>query len=441
MAEWTLEGAPESNSMERRNPHSLKGGIYDGIWTRGLRPKRVVPRISEIFVPDRFYPVRDFCLSVWLKIFMKRRKDMKRTERLTNNVVRNAGRAMAIVLTAAMLAGCGASASETTAAQSVAQETAQASEAARTEAESTDATYTIGIGQFAEHGSLDNCREGFLAGLEEEGFVEGENLTVDYDNANADGSIATQIMQSYVGSDVDLICAIATPMAQSAYAVTRDTDIPVIYTAVTDPAAAELVKEDGSPIGDITGTSDKLPVAEQLEMIRAMLPEARVLGIMYTTSEANSESSVAEYKELASEYGFEIYELGISTQADIPLAADTMIQNVDCITMITDNTVVASLPIILEKAKAASMPVFGSEIEQVKKGCLAAMGLDYIELGKQTGRMAAKVLRGEAKAADMSYEIIEDASFYGNSEVAASLGITIPETYAEGGEIFDSIEQ
>ena len=231
---------------------------------------------------------------------------MKRTERLTNNVVRNAGRAMAIVLTAAMLAGCGASASETTAAQSVAQETAQASEAARTEAESADATYTIGIGQFAEHGSLDNCREGFLAGLEEEGFVVGENFTVDYDNANADGSIATQIMQSYVGSDVDLICAIATPMAQSAYAVTRDTDIPVIYTAVTDPAAAELVKEDGSPIGDITGTSDKLPVAEQLEVGKRFFsrkyPDMRYLAYFqaYTNTYAPLDSLKRMYEEALS---------------------------------------------------------------------------------------------------------------------------------------------
>lgn len=293
--------------------------------------------------------------------------------------------------------------------------------------------FTIGIGQFAEHGSLDNCREGFLLGLAEEGFVEGENLTVDYDNANADGSIATQIMQSYAGSGTDLICAIATPMAQAAYAVTRDTDIPVIYTAVTDPGAAELIKADGSSVGNITGTSDKLPVAEQLEMIRAILPEARVLGIMYTTSEANSESSVAEYKELSTEYGFEIYELGIATQADIALAADTMIQEVDCITMITDNTVVASLPVILDKAASAGVPVFGSEIEQVKKGCLAAMGLDYVELGKQTGRMAAKVLKGEAKASELPYELIEGASFYGNSAVAESLGIELPAGYTEVG--------
>ena len=373
---------------------------------------------------------------------------------------RKASLAVAAALIALSLMGCGGSSEGNGSAGTAAAQTtaAQASEDGASEAEAgsseskspaaetagtetAEGSYSIGIGQFAEHGSLDNCREGFLTGLAEEGIVEGENLTVEYDNANADGSIATQIMQSYVGADVDLICAIATPMAQSAYAVTRDTEIPVIYTAVTDPGAAELVKEGGSSVGNITGTSDKLPVEEQLEMIRAILPEAKVLGILYTTSEANSEASVAEYKELAPDYGFEIYEIGIGTQADIPLAADTMLEKADCITMITDNTVVASLPVILNKAEAKKIPVFGSEVEQVRKGCVAAMGLDYIELGKQTGRMVAKVLKGEAEASEMSYELIEGASFFGNSAAAAKLGIELPAEYAESGEVFDSISE
>ena len=386
---------------------------------------------------------------------MKRELTNVMTGKMEAGVLRRkASLAIAAALIALSLMGCGGSsegngpagtaAAQTTEAQASetgAEENKAADEDTETAAEASESSYSIGIGQFAEHGSLDNCREGFLMGLAEEGIVEGENLTVEYDNANADGSIATQIMQSYVGADVDLICAIATPMAQSAYAVTRDTEIPVIYTAVTDPGAAELVKEDGSSVGNITGTSDKLPVEEQLEMIRAILPEAKVLGILYTTSEANSEASVAEYKELASDYGFEIYEIGIGTQADIPLAADTMLEKADCITMITDNTVVASLPVILNKAEAKKIPVFGSEVEQVRKGCVAAMGLDYIELGKQTGRMAAKVLKGEAEASEMSYELIEGASFFGNSAAAAKLGIELPAEYAESGEVFDSISE
>ena len=289
---------------------------------------------------------------------------------------------------AALLAGCssseGGNAAGTTAAAS-----------ADTAAGAAEGSYTIGIGQYAAHGSLDNCREGFLEGLAEEGFVEGENLTVLYENAQADGSIASQIATNLASQKVDRLCGIATPMAQSAYGVGRRNDIPVIYTAVTDPVAAELANADGTPVGEVTGTSDKLPVEEQLEMIRAILPDAKTIGILYTTSEVNSISTIEEYKAAAPDYGFEIVETGISTTADVPLAADALLGQVDCLSNLTDNTVVASLPVLLDKANALGIPVFGSEIEQVRIGCVASMGLDYIELGRQTGRIAAAILSGE----------------------------------------------
>lgn len=303
-------------------------------------------------------------------------------------------------------------------------------------------SYTIGISQFAEHGSLDNCREGFLMGLEEEGIKEGENLTVDYKNAAADMGTAGQISDSFVSDKVDMICAIATPTAQSAYNAAMDADIPVIYTAVTDPVAAELATEDGKAVGEVTGTSDKLPVEVQLQMIRKMLPDAKKIGIMYTTSEANSLSTIKEYKKLAGTYDFEIVEKGISTTADVPLAAEDLLNNADCLTNLTDNTVVASLPTILEKANDKKIPVFGSEIEQVKIGCLAAEGLDYIALGKQTGKMAAKVLKGEEKASGMPYEIITEPGFYVNTKVAENLGITVPAELSDSAvESFSEITE
>lgn len=301
-------------------------------------------------------------------------------------------------------------------------------------------SYTIGISQFAEHGSLDNCREGFLQGLENEGIVEGENLTVEYQNAAADMGTASQISDAFVSDKVDLICAIATPTAQSAYNAAMDTDIPVVYTAVTDPVAAELADEDGNPVGNVTGTSDELPIKEQLEMIRQILPDAEKVGIMYTTSEANSISALETYKELAGDYGFEIVESGISTTADISLAADDLISKVDCITNLTDNTVVASLPTILEKANEKGIPVFGSEIEQVRIGCLAAEGLDYVALGEQTGEMAAKILKGEAQASEMPYETTSEPGFYVNMKVAENLGITVPDELTQSAvESFDEI--
>lgn len=304
----------------------------------------------------------------------------------------------------------------------------------------TEVAYTIGIGQFAVHGSLDNCREGFLLGLAEEGIEEGKNLTVIYENANADGAMSSQIASNFLAKKADLICSIATPMAQSAYSTARKESVPVIYTAVTDPVSAELAKADKTPVGEVTGTSDKLPVTAQLAMIRKVLPEAEKIGILYSTSEINSLSAIEEYKASAAEYGFEIIESGVSAVADVPLAAVQLAEKVDCINNLTDNTVVSALQVVLDAAAKKGIPVFGSEVEQVKAGCLASVGLDYIALGKQTGHMAARVLKGEAKASEMKFEIIEGGSFYGNTKVAETLGIPLPEDLiADAAEMFSEI--
>ena len=287
----------------------------------------------------------------------------------------------------------------------------------------------IGIGQFAQHGSLDNCYTGFVEGLAEAGFVEGQNLTIVPQNAQADMGIAQQIAAQFAAEKVDMMVGIATPMAQACYNA-ADGAIPTIFTAVTDPVAAGFVKEDGTAAGEVTGTSDALPVEAQLKMIRAMLPDATKIGILYTTSEVNSISAIAEYKALAPAYGFEIVESGISTTADIPLALDALLSKVDCLTNLTDNTVVSALALVLDKANAAGKPVFGSEIEQVKLGCAAAEGLDYIALGRQTGLMAAKVLKGEAKAIEIPYEIITEPQLYVNSEALAKFGIVLSDELA-----------
>ena len=168
-----------------------------------------------------------------------------------------------------------------------------------------------------------------------------------------------------------------------------DSEIPVVYTAVTDPVAAKLAKDDGTAVGNVTGTSDELPIKAQLEMIREMMPDAKKIGILYTTSEANSVSALAKYDDLAGDYGFEIVEKGISQTADISLAAE---------------------------------------------------GLDYVALGKQTGKMAAKILKGEKKASDMQFETITEPGFYVNNEVAKNLGITVPEDLQDKAvESFDEI--
>ena len=182
------------------------------------------------------------------------------------------------------MVGCSSSGSSSASASASASGSASASASASGETASTGIeegkTYKIGISQFAEHGSLDNCREGFLKGLAEEGFVEGENLEILYENAQADTGTAGQIATNFVSKDVDMICAIATVSATSAYNAAMKTDIPVIYTAITDPVAAGLASEDGTPVGNVTGTSDKLPVEAQLQMIREILPEAKTICIL-----------------------------------------------------------------------------------------------------------------------------------------------------------------
>jgi putative ABC transport system substrate-binding protein len=316
------------------------------------------------------------------------------------------------------LAACGEKPAETAPAETAPAETASAAETANAP--------VVGISQYGEHPSLDNCRTGFLEGLTEAGLVEGKDYTVNYQNAGFDDNIAMQIGQNFSANNVALMCAIATPAATACYAAAEDKGIPVIFTAITDPAAAGLTS------GGATGTSDKLPVEAQLELIRALQPEAKKIGILYTVSEPNSVSAIAEYKEKAPAFGFEIVDVGVTAQAEVTQATDQILtQGVDCLSNLTDNNVVGVLASVLEKTDAAAIPVYGSEVEQVKLGCVAAAGIDYVALGRQTGAMAAKILRGEAKADDIPFETISEYGIYVNSEALARLNLTVPEELAK----------
>ena len=285
--------------------------------------------------------------------------------------------------------------------------------------------YLIGISQYGQHGSLDNCREGFLQGLEEAGLKEGVDFEVDYRNADFDDTMTTQIGDAFSAEDVDLMVGIATNSAVACFNAAEDKDIPVIFTAITDPVGAHLDS------GNITGTSDALPVAGQLELIRALQPDADTVGIIYTTSEPNSVYSVGIYEDLAADYGFTIDAVAVTAQSEVTQAVDKLLSDgVDCLSNLTDNNVVGVLPAILEKTNAAGVPVYGSEVEQVKLGCVAGAGLDYVKLGAQTGAMAAKILKGESTCADLPYEIIENYDLYVNSKALSELNITLPDSLA-----------
>lgn len=290
----------------------------------------------------------------------------------------------------------------------------------------------IGVSQYGEHPSLDNCREGFIQGLTEAGLEENKDFVIDYQNAGFDDNITIQIAQSFVSKNVAVMCAIATPSATACYAATEEKDIPIVFNAITDPEQAKLTD------GNITGVSDKLPVASQLELIRKLQPDAKKIGIIYTTSEPNSISAIAEYHELAGDYGFTIEEIGVTAQAEVVQATDSLLnKNVDCFSNLTDNNVVGVLGSILEKTNEAGIPVYGSEVEQVKMGCVASAGIDYIKLGKKAGAMAAKILKGESKASEMPYETVSEFDIYLNTTAIDELGLKLPDGITESAIIVE----
>lgn len=291
---------------------------------------------------------------------------------------------------------------------------------------SKTAVKSIGINQYGEHASLDNCRIGFLQGLKEAGLEEGKDFTVDYQNAGFDDTVNAQISASFAANNVDMMVAIATPSAVACFSAAEDKDIPVVFSAISDPVSAGLAE------GNITGTSDKLPVEAQLDLIRTLQPDAKTIGIIYTTSEANSVSTIAEYQEKAPSYGFTIDAIGVTAQSEVTQAVDTLLsRNVDLLNNLTDNNVVGVLPAILEKTNEAKIPVYGSEVEQVKIGCVAAAGIDYVQLGIQTGKMAARVLKGEITCANLPFETISEYGIYVNSAALAEMGIDLPASVAE----------
>lgn len=293
----------------------------------------------------------------------------------------------------------------------------------------------IGIIQIAPHPSLDNCYKGFVEGLAEEGFKDGENIKIDYQNAQGEMANSDMIAKNMVSAKYDLILGIATPSAMSAYSAAKDTGIPIVFSAVSDPIAAGIVKSLEKPEYS-TGTSDVLPLEAQMQMIRAFLPDAKKIGIVYTTSEPNSVTHLGKFKELAPKYGFEIVAVGVNTASEVGSAATSLVsQGVDCINNFTDNNVVNNLSSLLHAADAGKIPVFGSEIEQVKNGCIAAQSIDYVSLGKETGKIAASILKGEKKAGEIPVSLISDSAPVYNKEVCGRLGIALPDKYKDAENV------
>ncbi|MDP4108846.1 MAG: ABC transporter substrate-binding protein [Bacillota bacterium] len=292
-------------------------------------------------------------------------------------------------------------------------------------------TYKIGVIQYATHPSLDNIYKGFLEGLNESGLKEGENITINFQNAQGDKANGDMQAKNMATANVNLIMGIATPAAMSAYSAAKEKEIPVIFSAVSDPLAAGLVKSLEAPGTGCTGTSDVLNLEAQLKMIRAFLKDAKKIGIIYTTSEANSVSQLEQIKKIAPNYGFEIEAVGVTNASEVATAAASVVaKGADCINNFTDNNVVDNLSTVLHEANAAGIPVFGSEVEQVKNGCLASESIDYVELGRETGRMAAKVLTGKADINTLAVKTFSTCTPVYNEKVMKALSLALPSDYS-----------
>lgn len=366
-------------------------------------------------------------------------------------------RTVAAVLTASALlfsaAGCGntannsASPSESQEASSSATESATQSESPSEEASSAGTAEVaatseavmkkVGITQFADHASLDNCRIGFIEGMEQGGYIEGENVEYDFQNAQTDTSQTATIATKFVNDKVDLICAIATPSAIAAANAIKSTDIPLVFNAISEPVDAGLITSFEEPGGNITGVSDKLPSSEQVSLIQDVLPDAKTVGVLYSSSEASSESQANQFKEAAEAAGLEVQIVTIAQQSDIASALDALLPHVDCMQNLLDNTVVAALPLVLEKSNAAGKPVFGSEEEQVINGCVASAGVDYIELGIQCGLQAAAILNG-TPASEIPVGLVKESSLTVNEEAMKELGLTLSPELASRATVVDA---
>lgn len=300
--------------------------------------------------------------------------------------------------------------------------------------ESTDIqTAKIGIIQYISHPSLDNCTNGIIKGLTEAG-VPKDNITLQIGSDASAGADCDTYAKNMVAQRYDLIFAVATPAATAAAGAVRDTSIPLVFCSVSDPVSAGLVDSLAAPGGNITGTSDVLDLASQVDLIQAMQPDVKKIGVLYTTSEANSITQLQNLRDICTARNIEVVDSGVQGASDIPAAATALVGQVDCLNNFTDNNVVNNLSVVLDAAKSAGIPVYGSEVEQVKNGCLASMSIDYVELGRVTGQMGISVLGGEA-AATMAVKTFSEAVPVINSDVVQTLSLTVPEKYASAERV------
>ncbi|HOP02789.1 MAG TPA: ABC transporter substrate-binding protein [Flexilinea sp.] len=289
-----------------------------------------------------------------------------------------------------------------------------------------DAPIKIGVLQLVEHAALDAAYQGFVDALKEAGFEDGVNIEIDYQNAQADQSNLMTISERFVKNNVDLILAIATPAAQAVASAT--TTIPILFTAVTDPVAARLVESNEKPGLNVTGTTDAGPIDKQFALMKELFPDLKTIGIIYNSSEVNSEVQAKQAEEIAKEMGWEVKFGTITSVNDIEQVANSLAEKVDGFYAPTDNTIASAMPNLVKVAEEKKLPILGSEPGMVEGGALMTVGIDYYKLGQQTGKMAVKILKGEAVPAEMPVESLKDVDIVLNQSTAKAIGFEFPES-------------
>lgn len=343
---------------------------------------------------------------------------------------------LALSMTLAM-AGCGSSAASSGSASVSGSASGSAS------AEAKEGAFKIGIIQLVEHDALDKAREGFIEDLKENGFVDGENIIIDYQNAQADQSNLKTISQRFVQNDDDLILAIATGAAQSVAAETSD--IPILGTAITDYEAAQLVESNDAPGGNVSGTTDLTPVEKQVELLKEMMPDVKTLGVLYNSSEVNSEIQAQMAQEAAEKEGIECKTATVTNTNDIAQVMESIAGDVDAIYIPTDNTFASAMATVSKIAEEYKLPTICGEQGMVESGGLATVGIDYYKLGKQTGEMAVKILKDGANVAEMPIESLDDTNICLNIDTAEAIGYEFPQSVTDkavylikGGELVEN---
>lgn len=279
----------------------------------------------------------------------------------------------------------------------------------------------VGVLQVVQHPSLDKAYKGFKKGLKEEGYVEGKNLKIDYQNAQNNQDNLKSMSEKLVNEKSDLMLGIATPAAQSLANASQD--IPIVVTAVTDLKAAKLVKSDAKPGKNVTGTTDMVSIERQIKLLLSIVPKAKTIGIMYNAGESNSKIQADLATAVLKKAGVKVLIKTANSTNDVQQVTETLASKVDGIFVPTDNTFDSAADVVGKVVKEKKVPLVASSVDQVKTGGLASIGIDYELLGEQTGKMAAKILAGKAKPADMPVEKAHDMKLVVNKKMAKALGI------------------